>query len=102
VTISIAITRVYATMAVWMPVTVVPRSFATVAIDTFITELSSAIRNWPAHSVSSTAPPAGDADPSVATARASSTVSLTVAPSSNRVPSASLRGVEVARLPRTR
>src|SRR3982750_1875059 len=43
-----------------MPVTVVPTSFATVAIETFITELSSVIRNCPAASVSSTsvAPPA--------------------------------------------
>ena len=32
-------------IAVWMPVTVVPTSLATVAIDTFITELSSVIRN---------------------------------------------------------
>jgi hypothetical protein len=32
-------------IAVWMPVTVVPTSFATVAIDTFITELSRVIRN---------------------------------------------------------
>ena len=30
-----------------MPVTVVPTSLATVAIDTFITELSSVIRNCP-------------------------------------------------------
>src|SRR5262245_18286678 len=45
-------------MAVWMPVTVVPRSLATVAIDTFITELSRVIRNWPAASVMSTAPDA--------------------------------------------
>jgi hypothetical protein len=30
---------------VWMPVNVVPRSAATVAIDTFITELSSVISN---------------------------------------------------------
>src|SRR5262245_17836375 len=37
-----------------MPVTVVPTSFATVAIETFITELSSVMRNWPAASVSST------------------------------------------------
>ena len=37
-----------------MPVTVVPTSFATVAIETFITELSSVIRNWPAASVSRT------------------------------------------------
>src|SRR6185437_5154334 len=39
-----------------MPVTVVPTSLATVAIDTFITELSSVIRNWPAARVSSTRP----------------------------------------------
>jgi hypothetical protein len=32
-------------IAVWMPVTVVPTSFATVAIDTFITVLSRVIRN---------------------------------------------------------
>ena len=37
-----------------MPVTVVPTSFATVAMETFITELSSVIRNWPDASVSST------------------------------------------------
>ena len=37
-----------------MPVTVVPTSSATVAIDTFMTELSSVIRNCPAASVSST------------------------------------------------
>ena len=41
-------------MALWIPVIVVPRSWATVAIETFMTELSSAIRNCPAHSVSST------------------------------------------------
>jgi hypothetical protein len=34
-------------MAVWMPVTVVPRSLATVAIETFMTELSSVMRNCP-------------------------------------------------------
>src|SRR5262245_22535559 len=46
-----------------MPVTVVPTSFATVAIDTFITELSSVIRNCPAASVSRTSPaPAARAD----------------------------------------
>ena len=55
VTISIAITSVYSTMALWIPVTVVCRSSATVAIETFMTELSSAIRNWPAASVRSTA-----------------------------------------------
>ena len=54
VIISAAITSVYAVIAPWMPVTVVPTSFATVAIETFITELSSVIRNWPAASVRST------------------------------------------------
>ena len=47
-------------IAPWIPVTVVPTSSATVAIETFITELSSVIRNWPDASVSSTtiaAPP---------------------------------------------
>src|SRR6266513_2053319 len=39
-----------------MPVTVVPTSRATVAIDTFITELSSVIKNWAAASVSRTVP----------------------------------------------
>ena len=41
-------------IAPWIPVTVVPTSFATVAIETFITELSSVIRNCPAASVSRT------------------------------------------------
>src|ERR1700761_6735636 len=35
-----------------MPVMLVPRSSATVAIETFITELSSIIRNWPVQRVS--------------------------------------------------
>ena len=48
-----------------MPVTVVPTSLATVAIDTFITELSSVMRNWPAASVSSTMPAAPAACPRV-------------------------------------
>ena len=56
VIISEAITSVYKVIAVWIPVTVVPTSLATVAIDTFITELSSVIRNWPAARVSSTIP----------------------------------------------
>jgi hypothetical protein len=42
---------------------VVPTSLATVAIDTFITELSRTIKNWPAHSVSRTAPAAALALP---------------------------------------
>src|SRR5215217_867220 len=54
VIISAAITRVYAVIAPWIPVTVVPTSFATVAIETFITELSSVMRNCPAASVNST------------------------------------------------
>ncbi len=56
--ISDAITSVYSVIAVWIPVIVVSRSLATVAIDTFITELSSVIRNCPAHSVARTAPAA--------------------------------------------
>src|SRR4051794_40124593 len=43
-------------MALWIPAIVVLRSSATVAIETFITELSSAIRNCPAHKASSTVP----------------------------------------------
>ncbi len=43
-------------MAVCTPVTVVPRSLATMAMDTFITELSSAMRNCPAASVRRTVP----------------------------------------------
>src|SRR5215204_7399151 len=46
-----------------MPVTVVPTSFATVAIETFITELSSVIRNWLAARVRRTSvAPAARAD----------------------------------------
>jgi hypothetical protein len=45
VTISIAITSVYRTMALWIPVMDVSRSSATVAIETFMTELSRATRN---------------------------------------------------------
>ena len=54
-----------------MPVTVVPTSLATVAIDTFITELSSVIRNWPAASVSSTTWPPVRTLPLTATRRVS-------------------------------
>src|SRR5436305_14610498 len=45
-------------MAVWIPVTVVPTSLATVAIDTFITDVSSVMTNWPTASVRSTIPAA--------------------------------------------
>ena len=48
-------------IAVWIPVTVVPTSLATVAIDTFMTELSSVIRNCAEASVSSTIPAAAAA-----------------------------------------
>src|SRR4051794_12200637 len=58
VIISDAITSVYIVIAVWMPVTVVSRSLATVAIAVFMTVVSSAITNWPAASVSSTTPAA--------------------------------------------
>src|SRR5947207_3903598 len=50
-------------MAVWMPVTVVPTSLATVAIDTFITDVSSVMRNWADASVSRISPPAVVAAP---------------------------------------
>ena len=56
--ISDAITSVYSVIAVWIPVTVVPTSWATVAIDTFMTELSRTIRNWPAARVTRTIPAA--------------------------------------------
>ncbi len=51
-----AITSVYRVMAVWMPVTDVPTSSATVAMETFITELSSAMMNWPVASTKRTKP----------------------------------------------
>ncbi len=48
-------------IAVWIPVTVVPRSLATVAIAVFITVVSRAMTNWPAARVSSTSPVAAPA-----------------------------------------
>src|ERR1700712_686558 len=56
VIINVAITSVYRVIAVWMPVIVVPRSAATVAMDTFITELSRVIRNWLLARTASTRP----------------------------------------------
>ena len=56
VIISDAITSVYNVIAVWMPVTVVPTSAATCRIETFITELSSVIKNWPEASTDKTKP----------------------------------------------
>ena len=64
VIISDAITSVYIVIAVWMPVTVVPRSLATVAIDTFITDESRIITNCAAASVTRTAFAAAPAAPS--------------------------------------
>ena len=49
-----AITRVYSVMALCTPDTVVPTSSATVAMETFITELSRVMRNCPDASVKST------------------------------------------------
>src|SRR3954471_24358783 len=63
VIISDAITSVYIVIAVWIPVTVVSRSLATVAIAVFITVVSSAITNWPAASVARTTPVAPAARP---------------------------------------
>ena len=56
VIIIVAITSVYRVIAVCTPVTVVPTSSATWAIDTFMTELSSVIRNCPADRVIRTTP----------------------------------------------
>ena len=70
--ISDAMTSVYRVIAVWMPATVVPTSLATVAIDTFITELSSVMRNCADANVSKIVPDA---------AAARSVVTLTDAPS---------------------
>ena len=60
-----AITSVYMVIAVWIPVTVVPTSLATVAIDTFITDVSRVIKNCAEASVSRTtdAPLAAAAPP---------------------------------------
>ncbi len=52
-------------IAVWIPVTVVPTSLATVAIDTFMTELSSVMRNCAEASVSRTVPAAVWARPAL-------------------------------------
>ena len=64
VIMSDAITSVYSVIAVWMPVTVVPRSLATVAIAVFMTVVSRAMTNWPAASVRRTSPVAADLSPS--------------------------------------
>src|SRR6476659_5106863 len=56
VIIKVAMTRVYIVIAVWIPVIVVPRSAATVGMETFITELSRVIRNWLLASTASTSP----------------------------------------------
>src|ERR1700676_4325180 len=50
-------------MAVWMPVTVVPRSLATDLMETFMTEESRVMRNWPEANTSSTADPVLAAPP---------------------------------------
>src|SRR5262249_42469605 len=54
VIMSAAITSAYRVIAVWTPVTVVFMSLATVAIATFITDVSSVIRNCAAQSVTRT------------------------------------------------
>jgi hypothetical protein len=61
VIINEAITSVYRVIAVWMPVTVVPVSAAACRIETFMTELSKVIRNWPEASTDSTNPVPGAA-----------------------------------------
>jgi hypothetical protein len=69
VIISDAMTSVYMVIAVWIPATVVPTSSATVAIDTFMTELSSVMRNCADASVNRTRPDVA-ADRSVVTVTA--------------------------------
>ena len=53
-------------IAVCTPVTVVPRSLATVAIDTFITDVSRVMRNWPVASVKRMRPAPAFAAPAAA------------------------------------
>ena len=68
-------------IAPWIPVTVVPTSLATVAIETFITELSRVIRNWPDASVSSTSvAPVARADGAVSAAVVTGVLQLQPAP----------------------
>ena len=52
--ISVAIVSVKRVIALWMPTIVVFTSAATVAIDTFMTDVSRIIRNWAAARTSST------------------------------------------------
>src|SRR4029079_17779715 len=87
VIMSAAITSVYAVIAPWIPVTVVPTSFATVAIETFITELSSVIRNWPAARVNRTSAAPLSRDAGIASAAAAedpSTVTVVYAIGASR------------------
>ena len=68
-------------IAPWIPVTVVPTSLATVAIETFITELSRVIRNWPDASVSSTSvAPVARAEGAVSAAVVTGVLQLQPAP----------------------
>ena len=60
-----AMTSVYMVIAVWMPETVVPTSWATDWMETFMTDASRVMRNWPDDRTKSTRPPppaAGSAD----------------------------------------
>ena len=52
--ISVAIVSVNSVIALWMPTIVVLTSAATVAIDTFMTDVSRIIRNWAAAKTSRT------------------------------------------------
>ena len=69
-------------------VTVVPTSWATVAIDTFITELSSVMRNCAADSVRRMMPVAG-----AAAAAAGAAVTVVAEPTPQTTPPRGLRGV---------
>src|SRR6476469_1541216 len=91
-----AITSVYAVIAPWIPVTVVPTSLATVAIETFMTLLSSVIRNWAAASVRRTScarPPACSAGSAAAIGCEAVTVRIVRCPSALRLHAAGMKAL---------
>ena len=79
-----AITSVYSVIAVWIPVTSVPTSLATVAIAVFITVISSAMTNCAAANVSSTTPEALAATEDAVGAVVTTTIPLARSPGLHR------------------
>jgi hypothetical protein len=67
-TTSSEVRSVYSVIAAWIPVTVVPMSAATCRIETFMTELSRVMRNWPEARTASTNPLPAAAAPARAAA----------------------------------